>query len=154
MNVYKWLCCWYVTFFLPVTSWGFAFYKVWKQSDCPSWLGFPSKNYIFFWVHTSIAKSETGITCICLYFVYFLTCNLTKVLSSFLRVTSYLSFFSQDSFGRLHDRGKEVPKPNKTLTKLFPNKVTIHMPQVCTVDFMSSVFFFLYNCGKPIIPKV
>ncbi|KAI4336307.1 hypothetical protein L6164_014847 [Bauhinia variegata] len=31
--------------------------------------------------------------------------------------------------GRLHDRGKEVSKPNKTLTKLFPNKVTIHMPQ-------------------------
>lgn len=39
-------------------------------------------------------------------------------------------WFSQDSFGRLHDRGKEVPKATKLLTKLFPNKVTIHMPQV------------------------
>lgn len=37
---------------------------------------------------------------------------------------------SQDSFGRLHDRGKEVPKATKLMTKLFPNKVTIHMPQV------------------------
>ncbi|KAH1248912.1 ATPase family AAA domain-containing protein 1 [Glycine max] len=35
----------------------------------------------------------------------------------------------KDSFGRLHDRGKEVPKQNRTLTKLFPNKITIHMPQ-------------------------
>ncbi|KAJ0047699.1 hypothetical protein Pint_15686 [Pistacia integerrima] len=34
-----------------------------------------------------------------------------------------------DSFGRLHERGKEVPKATKLLTKLFPNKVTIHMPQ-------------------------
>ncbi|ESR53333.1 hypothetical protein CICLE_v100185462mg, partial [Citrus x clementina] len=34
-----------------------------------------------------------------------------------------------DSFGRLHDRGKEIPKATKLLTKLFPNKVTIHMPQ-------------------------
>ncbi|MBA0548044.1 hypothetical protein Golob_019164 [Gossypium lobatum] len=37
--------------------------------------------------------------------------------------------YFQDSFGRLHDRGKEVPKATKILTKLFPNKVTIHMPQ-------------------------
>ncbi|KAF5957321.1 hypothetical protein HYC85_004546 [Camellia sinensis] len=35
----------------------------------------------------------------------------------------------KDSFGRLHERGKEVPKATKLLTKLFPNKVTIHMPQ-------------------------
>ncbi|KAB5532132.1 hypothetical protein DKX38_018802 [Salix brachista] len=35
----------------------------------------------------------------------------------------------QDSFGRLGDRGKEVPKATKLLTKLFPNKVAIHMPQ-------------------------
>ncbi|XP_063944063.1 uncharacterized protein LOC108209325 isoform X3 [Daucus carota subsp. sativus] len=34
-----------------------------------------------------------------------------------------------DSFGRLNDRGKEVPKATKLLTKLFPNKVSIHMPQ-------------------------
>ncbi|CAI8597541.1 unnamed protein product [Vicia faba] len=43
--------------------------------------------------------------------------------------TALLDLAFPDSFGRLHDRGKEVPKPNKTLTKLFPNKVTIHMPQ-------------------------
>lgn len=36
----------------------------------------------------------------------------------------------QDSFGRLHERGKEVPKTTKALCKLFPNKVTVHMPQV------------------------
>ncbi|XP_054805925.1 uncharacterized protein LOC129308665 isoform X3 [Prosopis cineraria] len=43
--------------------------------------------------------------------------------------TALLDLAFPDSFGRLHERGKEVPKPNKTLTKLFPNKVTIHMPQ-------------------------
>ncbi|KAL3015561.1 hypothetical protein AAZX31_06G163200 [Glycine max] len=43
--------------------------------------------------------------------------------------TALLDLAFPDSFGRLHDRGKEAPKPNKTLTKLFPNKVTIHMPQ-------------------------
>ncbi|XP_057480534.1 uncharacterized protein LOC130767631 isoform X2 [Actinidia eriantha] len=35
----------------------------------------------------------------------------------------------KDSFGRLHERGKEIPKATKLLTKLFPNKVTVHMPQ-------------------------
>ncbi|MBA0773128.1 hypothetical protein Gotri_008427, partial [Gossypium trilobum] len=35
----------------------------------------------------------------------------------------------KDSFGRLHDRGKEVSKSTKFLTKLFPNRVTIHIPQ-------------------------
>ncbi|KAK7330612.1 hypothetical protein VNO77_24810 [Canavalia gladiata] len=43
--------------------------------------------------------------------------------------TALLDLAFPDSFGRLHDRGKEVPKPNKTLTKLFPNKIIIHMPQ-------------------------
>ncbi|XP_027334355.1 uncharacterized protein LOC113849024 isoform X3 [Abrus precatorius] len=43
--------------------------------------------------------------------------------------TALLDLAFPDSFGRLHDRGKEVPKPNKTLTKLFPNKISIHMPQ-------------------------
>ncbi|XP_019417132.1 PREDICTED: uncharacterized protein LOC109328227 [Lupinus angustifolius] len=43
--------------------------------------------------------------------------------------TALLDLAFPDGFGRLHERGKEVPKPNKTLTKLFPNKVTIHMPQ-------------------------
>lgn len=42
----------------------------------------------------------------------------------------------QDSFGKLHDRGKEVTKTTKLLTKLFPNKVTIHMPQVCFQFFL------------------
>ncbi|KAL8111615.1 hypothetical protein AgCh_019367 [Apium graveolens] len=40
-----------------------------------------------------------------------------------------LAFPVMDSFGRLNDRGKEIPKATKLLTKLFPNKVTIHMPQ-------------------------
>ncbi|XVE56603.1 hypothetical protein DITRI_Ditri04bG0024300 [Diplodiscus trichospermus] len=43
--------------------------------------------------------------------------------------TALLDLAFPDSFGRLHDRGKEVPKSTKFLTKLFPNKVIIHMPQ-------------------------
>ncbi|XVF08717.1 hypothetical protein REPUB_Repub07fG0027500 [Reevesia pubescens] len=43
--------------------------------------------------------------------------------------TALLDLAFPDSFGRLHDRGKEVPKATKFLTKLFPNKVTIHLPQ-------------------------
>ncbi|KAK8586470.1 hypothetical protein V6N13_010062 [Hibiscus sabdariffa] len=43
--------------------------------------------------------------------------------------TALLDLAFPDSFGRLHERGKEVPKATKILTKLFPNKVTIHMPQ-------------------------
>ncbi|KAK6153948.1 hypothetical protein DH2020_013587 [Rehmannia glutinosa] len=35
----------------------------------------------------------------------------------------------KDSFGRLHDRTKDVTKATKLLSKLFPNKVTIHLPQ-------------------------
>ncbi|KAL8244014.1 hypothetical protein R6Q59_010272 [Mikania micrantha] len=37
--------------------------------------------------------------------------------------------FNLPDIGRLHERGKEVPKSTKLLTKLFPNKVVIHMPQ-------------------------
>jgi hypothetical protein len=33
-----------------------------------------------------------------------------------------------------------VPKATKLLTKLFPNKVAIHMPQVCVVV---AIFFFI-----------
>jgi SpoVK/Ycf46/Vps4 family AAA+-type ATPase len=43
--------------------------------------------------------------------------------------TALLDLAFPDSFGRLHDRGKEIPKATKLLIKLFPNKVTIHMPQ-------------------------
>ncbi|KAE9604273.1 putative adenosinetriphosphatase [Lupinus albus] len=43
--------------------------------------------------------------------------------------TALLDLAFPDGFGRLQERGKEVPKPNKTLTKLFPNKVTILKPQ-------------------------
>ncbi|KAI3978031.1 hypothetical protein MKX01_032408 [Papaver californicum] len=43
--------------------------------------------------------------------------------------TALLDFAFPDSFGRLHERDKEVPKTTKLLTKLFPNKVTIHLPQ-------------------------
>ncbi|CAN4098236.1 unnamed protein product [Withania somnifera] len=35
----------------------------------------------------------------------------------------------QDNFSRLHDRSKETPKTMKQLTRLFPNKVTIQLPQ-------------------------
>ncbi|KAH7528235.1 hypothetical protein FEM48_Zijuj05G0051000 [Ziziphus jujuba var. spinosa] len=43
--------------------------------------------------------------------------------------TALLDLAFPDSFGRLHDRVKDVPKATKFLTKLFPNKVIIHMPQ-------------------------
>lgn len=43
--------------------------------------------------------------------------------------TALLDLAFPDNFGRLHDRGKDVPKATKLLTKLFPNKVTINMPQ-------------------------
>ncbi|VVA92562.1 unnamed protein product [Arabis nemorensis] len=43
--------------------------------------------------------------------------------------TALLDLVFPDSFGRLHDRGKEFSKATKLLTKLFGNKVTIHMPQ-------------------------
>ena len=37
----------------------------------------------------------------------------------------------QDSFGnRLHERNKESPKAMKHLNKLFPNKISIQLPQV------------------------
>lgn len=56
-------------------------------------------------------------------------------------------WFSQDSFGRLNDRGKEVPKATKLLTKLFPNKVAIHMPQVCVMDASFCTFSLVYLCS-------
>ncbi|KAL6527610.1 hypothetical protein OROMI_029421 [Orobanche minor] len=34
-----------------------------------------------------------------------------------------------DTFGKLNDKGKENPKTMKHLTRLFPNKVTIQIPQ-------------------------
>ncbi|XP_076903132.1 uncharacterized protein LOC143558105 [Bidens hawaiensis] len=37
--------------------------------------------------------------------------------------------FNLPDIGRLHERGKEVPKATKLLTRLFPNKVAIHIPQ-------------------------
>ncbi|XP_020246533.1 uncharacterized protein LOC109824363 [Asparagus officinalis] len=35
----------------------------------------------------------------------------------------------KDNLSRLHDKGKEIPKTMKHLSKLFPNKVTIQLPQ-------------------------
>ncbi|KAF3680423.1 Katanin p60 ATPase-containing subunit [Capsicum annuum] len=35
----------------------------------------------------------------------------------------------EDSFGKMQDKGKQIASTNKFLTKLFPNKVVIHMPQ-------------------------
>ncbi|MCD9639952.1 hypothetical protein HAX54_024949 [Datura stramonium] len=43
--------------------------------------------------------------------------------------TALLDLAFPDSFGRLHDRSKETPKTMKQLTRLFPNKVTIQIPQ-------------------------
>ncbi|KAL3617557.1 hypothetical protein CASFOL_037878 [Castilleja foliolosa] len=43
--------------------------------------------------------------------------------------TALLDLAFPESFGRLHDRAKDVTKATKLLSKLFPNKVTIHLPQ-------------------------
>lgn len=42
----------------------------------------------------------------------------------------------QDSLSRLHERGKENSKSLKQLTKLFPNNVTIQIPQVLWPNFI------------------
>ncbi|CAA7388813.1 unnamed protein product [Spirodela intermedia] len=43
--------------------------------------------------------------------------------------TALLDFAFPDNFGRLHERNKEVPKTMKQLSRIFPNKVTIQLPQ-------------------------
>ncbi|KAG1326254.1 hypothetical protein COCNU_01G001880 [Cocos nucifera] len=43
--------------------------------------------------------------------------------------TALLDFAFPDNFGRLHERSKEIPKTMKQLTRLFPNKVSIQLPQ-------------------------
>ncbi|KAI3454998.1 hypothetical protein Pfo_011661 [Paulownia fortunei] len=43
--------------------------------------------------------------------------------------TALLDLAFPDNFGRLNDRTKDITKATKLLSKLFPNKVTIHMPQ-------------------------
>ncbi|KAG8370650.1 hypothetical protein BUALT_Bualt13G0005300 [Buddleja alternifolia] len=47
--------------------------------------------------------------------------------------TALLDLALPDNFGRLHDRSKEIPKTMKQLSRLFPNKVTIQIPQDETV---------------------
>ncbi|XWS46676.1 hypothetical protein CRYUN_Cryun14cG0088200 [Craigia yunnanensis] len=43
--------------------------------------------------------------------------------------TALLDLAFPDNFGRFHDRSKETPKTMKQVTRLFPNKVTIQLPQ-------------------------
>ncbi|KAE8703546.1 hypothetical protein F3Y22_tig00110467pilonHSYRG00035 [Hibiscus syriacus] len=43
--------------------------------------------------------------------------------------TALLDLAFPDNFGRLHERGKETAKTMKQVTRLFPNKVTIQLPQ-------------------------
>ncbi|PIN21968.1 AAA+-type ATPase [Handroanthus impetiginosus] len=43
--------------------------------------------------------------------------------------TALLDLAFPDNFGKSHDKAKEVTKATKLLSKLFPNKVTIHLPQ-------------------------
>ncbi|KAK1291136.1 Katanin p60 ATPase-containing subunit A1 [Acorus calamus] len=43
--------------------------------------------------------------------------------------TALLDLAFPDNFSRLHERSKEIPKTMKQLTKTFPNKVTIQIPQ-------------------------
>ncbi|KAL5996096.1 hypothetical protein ACLOJK_026169 [Asimina triloba] len=50
----------------------------------------------------------------------------TKLASS---QTALLDLAFPDNFNRLHERSKEMPKTTKQLTKLFPNKVIVQLPQ-------------------------
>ncbi|GAV73866.1 AAA domain-containing protein [Cephalotus follicularis] len=43
--------------------------------------------------------------------------------------TALLDLAFPDNFGRVNDRNKETPKAMKQVTRLFPNKVTIQLPQ-------------------------
>ncbi|MBA0831961.1 hypothetical protein Goarm_016383 [Gossypium armourianum] len=43
--------------------------------------------------------------------------------------TALLDLAFPDNFSRLHDRSKETPKTMKQVARLFPNKVTIQLPQ-------------------------
>ncbi|GFQ05709.1 ATPase family aaa domain-containing protein 1 [Phtheirospermum japonicum] len=43
--------------------------------------------------------------------------------------TALLDFALPDNFGKLHDKSKEIPKAMKQLSRLFPNKVTVQIPQ-------------------------
>ncbi|XP_038972217.1 uncharacterized protein LOC103715088 [Phoenix dactylifera] len=43
--------------------------------------------------------------------------------------TALLDFAFPDNLGRLHERSKEIPKTMKQLTRLFPNKLSIQLPQ-------------------------
>ncbi|KAG0472157.1 hypothetical protein HPP92_016703 [Vanilla planifolia] len=43
--------------------------------------------------------------------------------------TALLDFAFPDSLGRLHERSKEIPKATKQLAKLFPNRVSVQIPQ-------------------------
>ncbi|XP_073310128.1 uncharacterized protein [Primulina huaijiensis] len=43
--------------------------------------------------------------------------------------TALLDLTFPDNFGRLNDRTKETPKTMKQLSRLFPNKVTVQVPQ-------------------------
>ncbi|CAL0300545.1 unnamed protein product [Lupinus luteus] len=43
--------------------------------------------------------------------------------------TALLDLAFPDNFSRLHDRSKETPKVMKQLNRLFPNRVTIQLPQ-------------------------
>ncbi|KAH6827392.1 AAA-type ATPase family protein [Perilla frutescens var. hirtella] len=54
----------------------------------------------------------------------------------FTKLSNQTAFFDiafGDNFGRLHDKNKEVLKSMKQLSRLFPNKVTIQLPQDETV---------------------
>ncbi|CAK7348291.1 unnamed protein product [Dovyalis caffra] len=47
----------------------------------------------------------------------------------YLEAKPYEECPGEDSFGRLSDRSKETPKAMKQLSRLFPNKVTVQLPQ-------------------------
>lgn len=72
-------------------------------------------------------------------FTLFLSCMHEYVGSFSLSVIEnrVAYFLFQDNFGRLHDRSKETPKVIKQLNRLFPNKVTIQIPQVSNITLLA-----------------
>lgn len=65
---------------------------------------------------------------------------------SLFDVLGLILWHLQDNFGgRLQDRSKEMPKSVKQITRLFPNKVTIQLPEVWpfTPLFLSRAICFV-----------
>lgn len=62
-------------------------------------------------------------------------------------IEKWICPFQSSEYGRLSDRSKETPKTMKQIGRLFPNKVTIQLPQV--IEFLLYFYFILYLEAGP-----